>query len=69
LKAEKKDRAIYVNSGYGPSFSGDIGVLASYSASTCLGDSYTNDTGLDGRTFFTGSHDCKVKEIEVFEIS
>jgi hypothetical protein len=27
------------------------------------------DTGLDGQTFFTGSRNFKVKEIEVFEIT
>jgi hypothetical protein len=30
---------------------------------------YTNDTGLDEFTFFTGSQWFQVKEIEVFEIS
>jgi hypothetical protein len=34
-----------------------------------LGISYTNDTGLDGSTFFTGSKVCQVKEIEVFDIA
>jgi hypothetical protein len=30
-------------------------------------NSYTNDTGLDGDTFFTGAPIFRVKEIEVFE--
>jgi hypothetical protein len=34
-----------------------------------FGDVYTNDTGLDGATFFTGSRNFKVREIEVFEIT
>jgi hypothetical protein len=33
-----------------------------------FGMTYTNDTGLDGKTFFTGSEDCTVREIEIFEI-
>jgi hypothetical protein len=36
---------------------------------TFLGNPYTNDTGLDGRTVFTGSRAFQVKEIEVFEIT
>jgi hypothetical protein len=34
-----------------------------------FGRSYANDTGLDGKTFFTGSWHFKVKEIEVFELT
>jgi hypothetical protein len=34
-----------------------------------FGYTYTNDTGLDGKMFFTGSKNFKVKEIEVFEIT
>jgi hypothetical protein len=33
-----------------------------------FGSTYTNDTGLNGGTFFTGSRHFKVREIEVFEI-
>jgi hypothetical protein len=33
------------------------------------GSLYTNDTGLDGKTFLTGSQAFKVKEIEGFEIT
>jgi hypothetical protein len=37
------------------------------SSTECFDHSYTNDTGLDRETFFTGSERFKVKEIEVFE--
>jgi hypothetical protein len=30
---------------------------------------YTNDTGLDGKTLFTGSERLRVMEVEVFEIT
>jgi hypothetical protein len=54
-------------------FSGDIIVHHNYmgtiSSYTNLGQSYTNDTGLDGKTFFTGSEYFSAKEIEIFEIS
>jgi hypothetical protein len=33
-----------------------------------LGNSYANESGLDGETFFTGAMEFKVKEIEVFEL-
>jgi hypothetical protein len=36
---------------------------------TWLGLSYANGTGRDGQTFFTGSPNFTVKEIEVFEIT
>jgi hypothetical protein len=36
---------------------------------TSLGRAYTNDTGLDGKTVFTGSQCFQVREIEVFEIT
>jgi hypothetical protein len=32
-------------------------------------DSYTGDTGQDGRTVLAGSESFQVKEIEVFEIT
>jgi hypothetical protein len=73
LKAEAKDRAIRCWSDKGPSFH-DICVfdqcdknIKSYTFN--FGDRYTNDTGLDGKTFFTGSKEFQVREIEVFEIS
>jgi hypothetical protein len=73
LKVEKKDKAIYCWSGIGPVFGTDIAVRENCNAHTYshtgLGDSYTNDTGLVGKTFFTGSQKFQVKEIEVFEIT
>jgi hypothetical protein len=73
LKAEKKDEAILCRSDYGPRF-GDIVVSDNCNANTDsgtsrFGDRYTNETGLDHQTFFTGSLFFKVKEIEVFEIT
>jgi hypothetical protein len=73
LKAERKDEAILCDSDWGPHFC-DIWVRDNCNANTnsrteSLGDNYTNDTGLDGKTFFTGSRDFQVKEIEVFEIT
>jgi hypothetical protein len=72
LKAEKKETAIYCASNRGPSFN-DIGVSSDCNTNDssytyCFGDTYTNDTGLDKNTFFTGSKRLKVKEIEIFEI-
>jgi hypothetical protein len=71
LKAEVSNPAIVCNSRNGPHLS-DIAVWDQCNANTnscsILGCWYTNDTGLDGRTFFTGSPNVQVKEIEVFEI-
>jgi hypothetical protein len=36
---------------------------------TSLGVNYTNDTGHDGSTIFTGAKTFRVKEIEVFELA
>jgi hypothetical protein len=70
LKAE--NRAICCHSDCGPHF-WDIRVFDNRNANTAsnslLGRSYTNDTGLNGNTFFTGSTHFQVKEIEVFEIT
>jgi hypothetical protein len=73
LKAEKKDLAIHCRSNWGPIFL-DIDVHDNCNTDTNsstfgFGYAYTNDTGLDGKTFFTGSHGFQVKEIEVFEIT
>jgi hypothetical protein len=45
--------------------------LCNANAESCsgLGQSYANDTGLDGRFVLTVSTHCTVKEIEVFEIA
>jgi hypothetical protein len=42
---------------------------ANSKSNTSLGNTYTNDTGLDGKTVFTGSEHFHVSEIEVFEIA
>jgi hypothetical protein len=73
LKAEKRDEAIYCNSAYGPHFH-DIGVSDNCNTKTDsythnFGRAYANGTGLDGKTFFTGSNGFIVKEIEVFDIT
>jgi hypothetical protein len=72
LKAVWRKAAIGCNSDRGPHFN-DITVRENCNANTdsftCgFGRCYTNDTGLDGETFFTGSRTFQVKEIEVFEI-
>jgi hypothetical protein len=73
LRAEKKRRAIRCDYEWGPHFGGDIGVSDECNANTrsftFLGYIYTNDTGLDGMTVFTGSQGFRVKEIQVFEIT
>jgi hypothetical protein len=73
LKADEKDRAIGCDSKCGPVFGGGFGVSDNCNTNTqsyavVFGVCYINDTGLDGETFFTGSTNFKVKEIEVFEI-
>jgi hypothetical protein len=72
LKAERKDMAICCYLGWAPCFR-DFGVshncnTNSMSNTYRFGDSYTNDTGMNGRTFFAGSGNFQVKEIEVFKI-
>jgi hypothetical protein len=73
LWAEKKDEAILYSSEYGPHFC-DIRVWDNcnaniYNFTQNFGSIYANDTGMVGKTFFTGSGDFQVKEIEVFEAS
>jgi hypothetical protein len=71
LTADMKDEAIFCDSSWGPNFC-DIAVQDSYSRDNSahrFGRSYENDTGLDGKTFLTGSEGFTVKEIEVFEIT
>jgi hypothetical protein len=74
LKAEKKAEAIGCDSQLGPCFCHGICVANNCNANTVsftsyFGTSYANDTGLPGQTFFTGSWEFTVKEIEVFEIT
>jgi hypothetical protein len=73
LKPGSKNEAILCRSSWGPHFS-DIAVSDNSNANTFshtsnFGICYTNDTGLDGKRFFTGSIEFKVKEIEVFEVT
>jgi hypothetical protein len=72
LKAEKKSKAIFCTSGYGPWFYGGLFVSDNCNANTesctVLDIIYINDTGLDGEIVFTGSPFFQVKEIEVLEI-
>jgi hypothetical protein len=59
--------AMFCDQGFGPHL-GDIFVR--YRCATGeFGNRYTNDTGLPGKTFFTGSQEFRAKEIEVFEIT
>jgi hypothetical protein len=76
LKAERKHQAIRCDSKYGPGFgigNADICVYDNSNADTYsytrLGNTYTNDTGLDSKIVFTRSSEFKLKEIEVFEIT
>jgi hypothetical protein len=72
-RVETKDKAIYSHSDFGPHFC-DLYVSGNCNTDTVswtcrFGTSYTNDTGLDGSTFFTGSKYFQVTEIEVFKIT
>jgi hypothetical protein len=71
LRPEKKFGAIVCSSERGPHFY-VIRIWDNCNVSTrnaaFLGLHYTNDTGLNGKTFFTGSESFQVKEIEVFEV-
>jgi hypothetical protein len=68
-----KDVTTICSCNRGPDFH-DIGVCDNCNADTTtfakyFGERYTNNTGLDGKTFFTGSTHFQVKEIEVFKIT
>jgi hypothetical protein len=75
LRPEKQGRAIDCDSRCGPNFC-DLCVrdlsnannenFAFFDGKT---DSYNNDTGMDGETFFTGARYFTVEEIEVFKIT
>jgi hypothetical protein len=77
LQPKKEEDAVYCNCLCGPVFGGslcDVGIFQncntnSSSGISSLGITYTNDTGLDGTAFFTGSPKFTVEEIEVFEIT
>jgi hypothetical protein len=68
LKAERKHVAICCDSDCGPNFC-DIAVSDNCNANTGsltyrFGESYTNNTGLDGKTFFTGSRNFKGRKLK-----
>jgi hypothetical protein len=69
IKAQMKQLAINCCAGCGPHFH-DIGVQDNegLSHTYAFGSVYTNDTGVDGKTFFTGEERFTMDEIEVFEI-
>jgi hypothetical protein len=73
LRGERKYRAIWCGAWWGPHFDD---IIVADNCNACSGSdthwfglTYTNDTGLEGYTFFTGSKTFKVREIEVFEIA
>lgn len=66
-------RAIYCNNGYGPTFGGNHDIVCYNNANsasnyTHLGGNYSNTTGLDGQTFFTGKYNYTAKDIEVYQV-
>jgi hypothetical protein len=75
LKEERRRSALYSDSRSGPRFGGTWADLyiadggntdaKSYAS---FGTSYLNDTGVDGRTFFTRGDKFTLREIEVFEV-
>jgi hypothetical protein len=76
LKLDQKQSAIFCgDSSEGPTFGdGDISVSNNCNSNTdshtsFFNNVYTNDTGLDSETFFTGSRNFTVRDIEVFEIT
>jgi hypothetical protein len=72
LMIEQSHMAIWCDEECGPSFGG---VCVSDHCNTkpegsaLLGEGYTNDTGLAGRTVFTGSVTFTAEEIEMFEVT
>jgi hypothetical protein len=75
LKSGCKERAIYCDATRGPAFGspGDIRIHDNCNANTDsfsdLGNTYLNDTRVNGKVAFTGGLHFTVEEIEVFEIS
>jgi hypothetical protein len=73
LKAKQKQYAIQCS--FGPGFGGgwDLAVSDNCNANTKsytnFGESYANDTGLDGNSLFAGSQNFQVREIEIFQIA
>jgi hypothetical protein len=77
LKADQRHRAIGCWPDYGPYFGDNFADMRvddgcnSFAGSHTNGldSAYTNDTGLDGKSFCTGSTLFAAREIEVFEIT
>jgi hypothetical protein len=75
LKSDKKNMAICCDRTFGPTFGASDLLVAdncnanSNSHTSNLGLTYNNYTGLEGKLFFTGATNFRVKEIEVFEIT
>jgi hypothetical protein len=69
FKAERKQSATWCHSFYGPvlaaALRSETGVSSDTRNETHLGRTSTSDTGLDGQTFFIGSRNFQVMEIEV----
>jgi hypothetical protein len=69
------ERAIYCDASRGPAFGspGDIRIHDNCNQNTDsftdLGNTYLNDTRLEGKIAFTGALHFTVSEIEVFEVS
>jgi hypothetical protein len=75
LKDDRKRSAVYGDSRTGPRFGGTWSDLhigddcaTGPRSHAVFGTSYANDTGIDGKTFFTREENFTVKEIETFEI-
>jgi hypothetical protein len=75
IRPERKDHAIWCGKVRGPSFGGKSDLYVcdrcnqfNSSKTSGFGDTYENDTGVEGSVLFTGSDCFRVKEIEVFEI-
>jgi hypothetical protein len=72
MNAERRQFAIVCDSSWGPFFGTGFCVCDnanSNSQTYPTASVQTNDTGLDGTTFFTGSANFTVREIKVFKIS
>jgi hypothetical protein len=73
LKTEGKRHAICCDQNYGPRFGYDISIgnlcnTGDFSHASYFGSTYQPTLNFTARTFFTGSPNFTVKEIEVFEI-
>jgi len=71
LIAGKEDNAILCNSGYGPVFGGapDFRIPNAPNSSNCyvsLNNTYQCPAGYNNSTFFTGSQNFTIAEMEVF---